>query len=56
MRIEYNYPNPWAMLGMGWVPELKDPEHSDLSPHLKLENIDPLWLEAIGCPVPSKAA
>lgn len=52
MHIEYNYSNPWAMLGMGYVPELKDPENSDLSPHLTFSNIDREWLKAMGSPVP----
>lgn len=46
-EITYHHKNPWAMLGLGYVPENRVPG-SDVSPYLKLENIDPKWLEAVG--------
>ena len=38
--------NPFSYLGMGWVPEMFDPE-SDDSPHMAVENIDPKWARAM---------
>jgi hypothetical protein len=34
--------NPFSYLGMGWVPEMFDPEADD-SPHMAVEKIDPEW-------------
>jgi hypothetical protein len=47
-KIEYLHENPWAHLGMGnAMCNVKFPD-SDVSPYLQLENIDPLWLKAVG--------
>ena len=34
--------NPFSYLGMGWVPEMFDPD-SDDSPHVAVDKIDPEW-------------
>ena len=39
--------NPFSYLGMGWVPEMFDPEADD-SPHMAVDKIDPEWARAKG--------
>jgi hypothetical protein len=47
-EIEYLHKNPWAHLGLGnAICNVKFPD-SDVSPYLRLENMDPQWLKAIG--------
>ncbi|KAI9372983.1 putative sterigmatocystin biosynthesis monooxygenase stcW [Aspergillus egyptiacus] len=48
-EISYGDANPWAHLGMGWTMlDRAGGKQADVSPHLCLENIDPVWFEAIG--------
>jgi len=47
-EIKYNNKNMWAMLGMG--SSLSNVK-KDFSPYLRLDQIDPKWLEAVGSPV-----
>jgi hypothetical protein len=43
-EISYTDANPWAHLGMGWtVLDRAGGKQADVSPHLCLENIDPIW-------------
>jgi len=46
-EIKYHYKNPWAHLGLGYAMENRKTEGGDWSPYLKMENIDPKWLEAV---------
>ncbi|KLU81143.1 hypothetical protein MAPG_00238 [Magnaporthiopsis poae ATCC 64411] len=46
-EIEYWAENRWAMLGMGFTMPERKKEGADLSPYLKLENIDPKWLKEV---------
>jgi hypothetical protein len=48
LEITYLHKNPWAHLGMGYATCNVEFPNSDVSPYLKLENIDPKWLKAIG--------
>jgi len=51
-EITYNNKNMWAMLGMG--SSMKN-ENKDFSPYIRLDQVDPKWLEAVGSPVYSVA-
>ncbi|KKK22268.1 sterigmatocystin biosynthesis monooxygenase stcW [Aspergillus ochraceoroseus] len=43
-EIRYFDSNPWAHLGMGWtILDREGGKKADVSPHLCLENIDPIW-------------
>lgn len=46
-EITYHNKNPWAMLGMGY--SMKN-HQKIFSQYLSLDQIDPKWLEACGCP------
>lgn len=41
----------WSHIGMGY--SMKN-HVGNLSPYLRVENIDPKWLEAVGSPVPKR--
>ncbi|KAL3430652.1 putative sterigmatocystin biosynthesis monooxygenase stcW [Aspergillus tetrazonus] len=48
-EISYIDANPWAHLGMGWTMlDRAGGKQADVSPHLCLENIDPVWFKSIG--------
>ncbi|KAL4944982.1 hypothetical protein BDV06DRAFT_232163 [Aspergillus oleicola] len=48
-EISYSDTNPWAHLGMGWTRlDREGGKKADVSPHLCLDNIDPIWFKAIG--------
>ena len=49
MEIEYMGPakkNQWAFLGMGFT--VAQVRKEDPSPYMKVENIDPAWMKAMG--------
>ncbi|KAL8300693.1 hypothetical protein RB597_010342 [Gaeumannomyces tritici] len=46
-EMEYCAKNRWAMLGMGFTVAERNKEGADLSPYLKLENIDAKWLNEV---------
>jgi hypothetical protein len=52
--IEYQHKNPWAHLGMGYAVCNKRYPEADISPYLRVENIDPKWLKAIGYDGPAE--
>ncbi|KAL4971588.1 putative sterigmatocystin biosynthesis monooxygenase stcW [Aspergillus desertorum] len=48
-EISYMDGNPCAHLGVGWTMlDRAGGEQADVSPHLCLENIDPVWFESAG--------
>ncbi|KAL2867523.1 flavin-containing monooxygenase [Aspergillus lucknowensis] len=48
-EINYFDSNPWAHLGMGWTMlDREGGKKADVSPHMSLDNIDPIWFKAIG--------
>ncbi|KAL4865147.1 hypothetical protein BDV12DRAFT_211218 [Aspergillus spectabilis] len=48
-EISYFDANPWAHLGMGWTTiDRAGGKIADVSPHLSVGNIDPIWFKAIG--------